>query len=342
MRDMTSSTSSSRSGLIRLLAKLALLGAGTAVLALAVLVAIPDGNDYAKVTIDKHARLAMDAPTKMVFVGGSNLSYGLDSAVVERELKVHVVNMGLNAHLGLRFMLDEIKAELRPGDIVVLSPEYEVFFQPVDGFGMDLLALVKVRPSAIRYLKTWSQWRSVLKATQIAAQEKLERVIRAAVGRPRQVKPQVAFKTRMETRAGSNEYGDMINHLGVQWPFPLWRDRGLESRDFREDGVQLLVTFEREMRDRGVHVLYVHPPVSRSYYDDEKAAIEHAHERLRDRMPFEIAAPIRYAYPDGMFFDMVYHLNGEGRARRTQQIIGDLRDHLTAMSTLTPGKSVVR
>ncbi|HSB40506.1 MAG TPA: hypothetical protein VLK28_01650 [Methylomirabilota bacterium] len=319
-----------------MLLKLVLLGAGSAVLVLLALVVIPDENDYAMVSVDKHARLAADVPRKLVFVGGSNLSYGLDSVAVERELGVFVVNMGLNAHLGLRFMLDEVKPALRPGDSVVLSLEYEVFFQPVDGYGMDQLALVKVRPSSLRYLRTWGQWRGVVKALQLAVQEKLERTIRAAIGQPRRMKPYVELKTQVETRAGTNEYGDLTSHLAMKWPYPLWRDRGLKVPTFNSDCVAVLRRFEEEMRNRGVRVLYVHPPVNRSYYEDEKEAIELAHTRLREGVPFEIAAPARYVFPDAMFFDMVYHLNAEGRAVRTARVIADLRPHLTALTTIPP------
>src|SRR5690606_17377891 len=107
---------------IRLVAKACLLAVSLAGLLVAILLLVPDSNDYAKASVDKHARLAAPGSAKLVLVGGSNLAFGVDSAELERELKgFRVVNMGMNAYLGLRFMLSEVMEDLEKGDVVVLS-----------------------------------------------------------------------------------------------------------------------------------------------------------------------------------------------------------------------------
>src|SRR5690348_8879721 len=79
-------------------------------------------DNYLAATRDKEWRLATLPGPRVVFVGGSNLPFGLDSDVIERQTGRRVVNMGLYVHLGLEFMLNEASAGLREGDVVVLVP----------------------------------------------------------------------------------------------------------------------------------------------------------------------------------------------------------------------------
>ena len=48
----------------------------------------------------------------------------MDSKLVESELKMPVVNLGLHAGLGLEFILNEISSQMKSGDEVVISLEY--------------------------------------------------------------------------------------------------------------------------------------------------------------------------------------------------------------------------
>lgn len=83
---------------------------------------------------------------KIVFIGGSSLPFGLRSDLVEKEIPNYkVVNYGLYAALGTKFMLDTSKSNINEGDIVIISPElfnqtYSLYFNPeqvlqaIDGF----------------------------------------------------------------------------------------------------------------------------------------------------------------------------------------------------------------
>jgi hypothetical protein len=71
-------------------------------------------DDYLAASLDKEYRLATLPGPRVVFVGGSNVAFGLDSAIIERWTGRRSVNMGLYVNLGLPFMLDEVRAGLRP------------------------------------------------------------------------------------------------------------------------------------------------------------------------------------------------------------------------------------
>src|SRR5262245_52969609 len=84
-------------------------------------------DEYLAVTVDKEQRLRSADGPRIVFVGGSNLAFGLRSERVRRALRRNPVNMGLYANFGLPFMFREAQAGLRKGDVVVLSLEYDYF-----------------------------------------------------------------------------------------------------------------------------------------------------------------------------------------------------------------------
>ena len=92
-------------GVLSLLARLGLLIIGTVVALMTIALTIPDENDYARATLLKHERLSSLPGKKIVLVGGSNLSYGIDSPLIERETGCPAVNMGLNGYFGVRYLM---------------------------------------------------------------------------------------------------------------------------------------------------------------------------------------------------------------------------------------------
>jgi len=72
-------------------------------------------------------RPAMGAGGRIVIVGGSGALYGIDAELIERKLGVTTVNYGTHAGLG-GYLLDRARSAVRPGDTVLLCPEYELWF----------------------------------------------------------------------------------------------------------------------------------------------------------------------------------------------------------------------
>ena len=86
------------------------------------------------VVIDKTKRLASLPSPKIVLVGGSNICYGLNSKILQDSLKIPVVDMSINAKVGMCFYLNQIKPYLHKGDIVIAIPEYDTY-AAVDYYG---------------------------------------------------------------------------------------------------------------------------------------------------------------------------------------------------------------
>jgi hypothetical protein len=310
---------------------LVLLGGGlalllpTALVVLAIVWFVPERNDYALVSPQKHAWLAAGAGRKVVFVGGSNLAYGLDSSMVEHETGAHVANMGMNGYLGVRFMLEEVKPNLRRGDIVVVALEYDSFFKSVDGTGSDLLIVTKARPENLAHL-TWGQRLELIKAMPYVAQQKVLRLIRVgslSVGKSDDWKETI---DDIESLAGFEKHGDLTSHFGVKWP--RHREDGIDLTNTPLDSevVGLLASFTKEMNARGVQVIISYTSLIDYFYDRHRATIDRLHALMSKTPPLVVPSPpSEFVFPEAWFFDTVYHVTEVGRAERTRRVIRDLR-----------------
>ena len=74
---------------------------------------------------EKYERLYSIEEEKLVIVGGSSVAFGYDSDILEKYLKMPVVNFGLYAALGTKVMMDLSRNAIGEGDIVLLAPELD-------------------------------------------------------------------------------------------------------------------------------------------------------------------------------------------------------------------------
>ncbi len=83
----------------------------------------------------KAAAEAVDGP-KILVIGGSNCLSGIRASLLAKELGIPAVNMCLWGGFGLEYMLKQTTEVTRRGDIVLLVPEYQLYFanQPEDMF----------------------------------------------------------------------------------------------------------------------------------------------------------------------------------------------------------------
>jgi hypothetical protein len=97
----------------------------------------PYGKTYLGGFDEKYLRLYNTEGKKIIFIGGSSLPFGLRSDLIEDELggEYAVINFGLYATLGTKFMMDMARDAISEGDIVVICPElnaqtYSLYFNP--------------------------------------------------------------------------------------------------------------------------------------------------------------------------------------------------------------------
>jgi hypothetical protein len=82
------------------------------------------------------------ASKRLLITGGSGAHYTINAKVLEQGLGIPVLNLGLDGPIGLNVILPSILPAVRPGDVVLLVPEYLLLLgdnnppnRPDDGFG---------------------------------------------------------------------------------------------------------------------------------------------------------------------------------------------------------------
>lgn len=87
----------------------------------------PDARWTIELSRAKAALLeATPGPRRVILAGGSGTHFGLDAAWMTSHLGIPVVNCGLDAGLGLSPICEAFEDQVRPGDVVILTPEYEL------------------------------------------------------------------------------------------------------------------------------------------------------------------------------------------------------------------------
>ncbi len=282
------------------------------------------GKRYAAATIDKHNRLAQQPSPRIVFVGGSNLAFGLDSAAIERSLGYNTVNMGLDLSLGLDFMLREIEPLLERGDVVVVSPEYEQFVDMYPGKVTSLFFEAANYPTSIQFF-SYRHFALLLDQGLLVFGD----ITRAAI---RFVIEGVSSEQELNNpylRSAFNKYGDITRHHNL-------RRREITIRQFTPPTpesiartIDRLNEFNDHCRNAGILVFYSYPPL---FLGQLQAYTEMIHDislHLTKRLHFPILdTPDEMSFTADYMFDHEYHLTLAGKQIRTSHLIKTLRKSL--------------
>jgi hypothetical protein len=277
-------------------------------------------TNFLAATSAKHRRLAHTAPPRLIITGGSNVPFGIQSDVLEEALGRKVVNMGLAAGLGLDFMLAEIQPSLRPGDTVLISPEYDLFS---GGFDPDVIQQVLVfRPASVRYLRPKHYRKVLLDRGFTLAGAIVRRAVKTLdlFGRDYQPGSAPAY--------GYNAWGDLRAHYGKP---PLLAagtpERLLPPRDKwpSPSARKTLTQFASYCHDHNVNAAFSFPPQQMERLSRDSDAVDQIFRALQ-LIPFltVLDSPVQQCYPVELFYDTGYHLNEKGAVLRTHRIIESL------------------
>ncbi len=298
-------------------------------------------SGYMAASIDKHRLLESLRCRKIVLVGGSNLAFGTDSQQMEKELGLPVVNMGLHAGLGLRYMLDEVKPYLNKNDIVLIVPEYEQFGSLTEGYLQQHMQLLEVSPARLTnlmdsrranmiatglpgYLKKKLIWYKQQISTCFST---IRKHGKCSHGHLQQGMPCTPY-----ARSAYNKYGDVTAHLDMPTPGIATQVITI-PRCADPKSIQSLNEFQRFTESKGVSSFLCFPTVPKSKFESQKPASKALYANLKAQLEIPILSqPEKYVLPDDCFFDTCYHLTRRGINRKMPMISADL-NHALNMRT---------
>lgn len=266
-----------------------------------------------------HSRLLKNTPSpRMILVGGSNVSFGIDAELMQRTLGIPVINDGLHAGLGLA-PLRELEDYIREGDVIIISLEYNLFVnqEVMNGDPVFLSDWIEYSPRRIKYLS--HPWKDALRIYAIMLQRKVNRKVNTYLfGGSLNAVRDVFVGTKYDLN------GDFIGHLQESSP----NRQKIPAKPYPVSGVQesiivFLEDFNRMARERGARV-YFEAPASRqsNCKATGQAQLADFFKTLGERSSIPILTPLdEVCLPNKYFFDSEYHLNAQGRELRTKRLI---------------------
>jgi hypothetical protein len=267
-------------------------------------------NDYMAAMIDKHNRIEQLNCPKIIFAGGSNLAFGLNSEEVENEFSIPVVNLGLHAGLGLNFILNELKNTIKNGDVVFLSIEY--LLEPEGDYELK-------KNTSNSYKEALKYYTFDLRAEIRIDIDRTRKNINS-YKQNEKVANNLNPEIQVYSREAFNKYGDVIAHLEKNPPKEL-KDRGVLNYSYWT-GINELNEFYNYAKSKNVEVFFIYPNFPITEFKKNQEVIEKLSMDLSNNLKIEILnTPYDFVFPDSLFFDTVYHLNKKGRELRTKKLI---------------------
>ena len=277
-------------------------------------------NSYYFAQIDKltYLKNSLTSPAqRIIFIGGSNLAFGLNSEMLESELEremntdITVINMGLHAGIGFNRIIEYTLPYLRENDILLMAPEYGQFSKQIYGDGAAWFTGIDVLHIPLLKMKKWGGGLKFPDGFMYYLSEELKAPI-YGTDDPSSVYRRDAF----------NAYGDCIGHLALSYKDPI-APHSIWEHDM--SCVKAFMHYYALLRDRNVTVIFSYPCCQKQTYKDNKKIIMETDRVLRNTIPCVfIGEPQRYIFDDSFLYDTPFHLNAAGREKRTLLVIEDL------------------
>jgi hypothetical protein len=285
----------------------------------------PDENHYFQSSVSKLNLLKTTPSPRIILIGGSNVSFGIDSQLMKTKLGVPVINYGLHGGLGVT-PLRELHDYIKEDDIIIISLEYTTFGKNMNGNPRILSDWIEFSPERIKYLEI--PWKEAPNIYLIMLQQKVNRKINLAL-------PGSGMEESRGIYTGNhfNEQGDFIGHLDK---------KSLKPKDIPSDRYPIPIKFTYDHAFTFLYEFnqYATTNGAKVYFEAQSSRqtnctntgikrMERFYKVFKQRTKISVLTPMdQLCLPDKYFFDTPYHLNAQGRQIRTERLIIDLQKTL--------------
>ena len=273
-------------------------------------------NAYLAAIIDKmHLLDSIPAP-RLILMSGSSMAFGVDSDLLSKELEIPVINASLHYKLGSRFMMDELKASVKKGDIVLLTLEYVITSE--GDFNEKLMAADFYLPA-----RNWLHFASFSEGTGAYALHRLadfKLLLGELWSGTRYKQIDINDTTSIFFRKCFAKNGDLLGHLNNPQPKFDVPEISVDVEFSRQ--IKDLNDFEVFAKKKGVTVFFTFPSYVESGYEKNMAVIKKIEQQYRDNLHFTILGSSENSVMDDVFFyDSVFHPNIRGRKIFSSRLI---------------------
>jgi hypothetical protein len=275
---------------------------------------------YSKAFHDKEIKLKEHAANKkIVFIGGSNLAYGIHSDLIQKKFPDYLVfNMGLHAGIGLKTMIDQVWPYIGPQDIIIVAPEYEQFIDMFYGNSSGMyLEVLADQPRFIKKISI-NSIPIILEAFPTALQKRFQQFVRSILNKD--VPPKIY------SRRAFNAFGDVVSHKSVttsRVDMKEYENSSYKDVKFtnKRDAIRYLNKFQNYIMCRGASMYIAYPAFMASIWPRTQVQIDSLNREIVLSGLKPLYEPKDAVMPDSLFLDTSYHLLYTGSEIRTGALV---------------------
>lgn len=251
---------------------------------------------------------------RIIFVGGSNLAFGLNSKKIQDSLHINVINYGLHAGIGLKYMLDDIASYIRKGDIIIFAPEYQHFYTIMYGESTTIVFIPKVGGWQKLHLFDRQQMTSLITGIPYYLQQTIV--------------PQI-ITSKTYLASNFNQYGDEVRHWTLEDKY-ISHPKPIKTKFNNQFGLYFIKRLKVLQKQCSVYILP--PSCCEKAFSMWAPQIEEISLFLaKEGFPF-ITSPKKFSFPENNMYDTDYHLNKQGVDIRTSLVIEALKPYVTEVT----------
>lgn len=242
---------------------------------------------------------------RIIFIGGSNIRMSLDSGTIKDSLNLNIINYGLTAPVGLKFMIDDISLYAKKRDILVFAPEWHHFYNLAYGSNEALSLILRTAGYDKIHLLNYRQFLSVIKGIPVYLSQNLWLYLR-----------------NKSSDMKLNKFGDEIDHWNKENnyksnPKPI-------TDKFDEDFSLYFINKLNEIENKCT-VLIIPPSCCNIAMKKWDRQVNEVENYLKENGHPFIIDPDSSSFSEKYMYDSDYHLNKKGVDIRTSLVIDALK-----------------
>lgn len=300
---------------------------------------VQSSNEFMSGVKIKHNLLEKDDYKRLILIGGSGVGSSIDSRLIKQETGYHTINMGVWGQLGLRYILEEVKHDIKEGDIIVVIPEYAHYYHFVDGW-RALNELIYVYPKSLTHLTSINQVKIIISTYPRFFRQKIKALPAYLIKKIRDMMllsgDVLNNGERVQSEKSNSidlQNGDYIADLDNPTSLNIVSEGlfpdivNMEKVSFQYEAIDVLNNFYIYANTKGAKVYFGYPTIPNLQFEKYIKIINEVQNKFNANLKIPIInTPASETQPINDFTDYIYHLNRDGREKRTLRLIQQLRN----------------
>lgn len=266
-------------------------------------VPVPNAFDYHNsFKLKKHLAKNKNDP-KIYFLGGSAITFGVDSEVIFKNTRRNIVNLGIAGGYGLKYILDSNFDFFNSSDIVIFVPEYHHYFgDRFYGSSLSMNWSIYFNFENLKFL-SYKQYKKLIEMTPDFLIAKFGLLINWMKD----------IETNNYSLSNFNNYGDyLIDGTRQRKNFDGQKiDLNLDKYVF-----EYLKNYAIKLNEMNVDIYIYFPPITKSLYINNTNLINNIYNEFINIDDLKTINEPTF-FDDSHFYDSNYHMNINGKKKNT-------------------------